>query len=146
MDKGHLLSQRFGPDARKWKYEQFNDPTLNQEPGFLAKSGSYEDCTNESGAFDMVGNLHEWVSDMVDQAFVDRMDEEPLERKHQGWKEGNGVFMGGFFSTHEQLGPGCKYTTIAHEPSYHDYSTGFRCCATLPKPPKEPKAPKAPKR
>jgi hypothetical protein len=140
MDKGHLLSQRFGPDARKWKYEQFNDPTLNQEPGFLARAGEYDDCTNESGAFDMVGNLHEWVSDTVDQALVDRLEAEPIERKHQGWKEGNGVFMGGFFSTHEQLGPGCKYTTIAHEPTYHDYSTGFRCCATLPKPPKETKA------
>jgi hypothetical protein len=40
--------------------------------------------------------------------------------------------MGGFFSTHEQLGPGCKYVTYAHEPSYHDYSTGFRCCADAP--------------
>jgi formylglycine-generating enzyme len=37
--------------------------------------------------------------------------------------------MGGFYSTHGELGPGCTFTTIAHEPRYHDYSTGFRCCA-----------------
>jgi hypothetical protein len=37
--------------------------------------------------------------------------------------------MGGFYSTTDQHGAGCAYTTIAHEPSYHDYSTGFRCCA-----------------
>ena len=36
--------------------------------------------------------------------------------------------MGGFYSTANQHGAGCYYTTIAHEPSYHDYSTGFRCC------------------
>jgi hypothetical protein len=28
------------------------------------------------------------------------------------------------------------FTTIAHEPAYHDYSIGFRCCAAadLPAP------------
>ena len=26
-------------------------------------------------------------------------------------------------------GPGCLYTTTAHALPYHDYSTGFRCCA-----------------
>ena len=29
----------------------------------------------------------------------------------------------------EQNGPGCHYVTSAHEITYHDYSTGFRCCA-----------------
>jgi hypothetical protein len=139
MDKPHLLSIRFGPSSKKWTYEAFNDPTLNQEPGFLAPAGSYDQCTSDNGTYDMVGNLHEWVSDTVDEDFVARMEAEPVERKHQGWKEGNGVFMGGFFSTHEQLGPGCKYVTYAHEPSYHDYSTGFRCCATLPPPAKASK-------
>jgi len=42
---------------------------------------------------------------------------------------GNGVFMGGFYSTSNQQGQGCGYITIAHGPRYHDYSTGFRCCA-----------------
>ena len=26
-------------------------------------------------------------------------------------------------------GAGCLYATTAHAQSYHDYSTGFRCCA-----------------
>ena len=26
-------------------------------------------------------------------------------------------------------GDGCTYRTAAHEFTYHDYSTGFRCCA-----------------
>ena len=140
MDKPHLLSRRFGADSRKWKYEQFNDPTLNQEPGFLAQTGSLDTCQSDSGVYDLVGNLHEWVSDTVDEELMEKLDAENVERKTQGWRPGNGVFMGGFFSTHEQLGPGCRYTTVAHEPSYHDYSTGFRCCASLPPAPKKPKA------
>lgn len=139
MDKPHLLSQRFGADARRWKYEQFNDPTLNQEPGFLVPAGSLASCVSSYGVHDLVGNLHEWVSDTVDEALMEKLDAEEVERKTQSWRPGNGVFMGGFFSTHEQLGPGCRYTTVAHEPTYHDYSTGFRCCSTLPPEKKKPR-------
>ena len=32
-------------------------------------------------------------------------------------------------SYYEINGPGCRYVTSAHELAYHDYSTGFRCCA-----------------
>ncbi len=35
---------------------------IAKEKGY-AKSGSYEDCQTESGIFDMVGNLEEWVLD-----------------------------------------------------------------------------------
>jgi hypothetical protein len=132
MDKPHLLAARFGPDARRWHYDQFNDPTLNQTPGFLAPAGTYPECVGDAGVYDLVGNLHEWVSDTVDQELMDHLAAEQVERNEQPWRPGNGVFMGGFFSTHEQLGPGCKYITVAHEPAYHDYSTGFRCCAAAP--------------
>ena len=53
----------------------------------------------------MVGNLHEWVADP------------------------KGTFMGGFFMDTFQNGEGCEYRTTAHGFDYHDYSTGFRCCA-----------------
>jgi len=136
--KVHLLSQMFGTQGRSWKYdEHFNSPRLNQEPGFLAKAGEYAECSNAEGAFDMVGNLHEWVSDSVDDAFVESFEAEEVERRTQPHRTGNGVFMGGFFSTTSELGPGCKYTTIAHEPTYHDYSTGFRCCRKQASPPKK---------
>ncbi len=134
-EKPHLLSQRFGADPRRWKYEQFNDPTLDVEPGFLARSGEYATCDTTEGVHDMIGNLHEWVSDVVDEAFLERFDAEDVERVSQPRKIGNGMFMGGFFSTADQHGPGCSFTTVAHEPTYHDYSIGFRCCkgADLPK-------------
>jgi formylglycine-generating enzyme required for sulfatase activity len=128
-DKPHLLTLRFGPDARRWRYADFNDPVLAREPGFLARTGEYAGCAGDLGVYDLVGNLHEWVSDRADRAFEAALRAEGIPRAYQHWAPGNSVFMGGFFSTHEELGPGCAFTTIAHDAGYHDYSTGFRCCA-----------------
>ena len=134
IGKEHLLRRFFGPKSG-WKYdEHFNSPQLNQEPGFLARSGQYKECRTPERVYDMSGNLHEWVSDSVNQDFIDKMEKDDVERVEQPWAAGNGMFLGGFYSTFEQHGPGCYYTTIAHEPKYHDYSTGFRCCATALKP------------
>jgi sulfatase modifying factor 1 len=131
-EKPHLLTIRFGADPRYWSYSHFNDPILGQEPGFLARSGEHVGCESEAGVFDLVGNLHEWVSDTASGAFRAKIDAEGVPRAFQYWSPGNGVFMGGFYSTQGELGPGCTFTTIAHEPRYHDYSTGFRCCADIP--------------
>jgi hypothetical protein len=84
-----------------------NDPQLNQLPGTLAETGSHEGCTNGYGVHDMVGNIHEWVDDPA------------------------GTFQGGYYLDVEKNGDGCGYTTDAHEAWYHDYSTGFRCCADV---------------
>ncbi|MFO0588773.1 MAG: SUMF1/EgtB/PvdO family nonheme iron enzyme [Polyangiaceae bacterium] len=127
-EKPHLLTLRFGADNRRWTYASFNDPALDTEPGFLARTGVYSECATEDGVLDMVGNLHEWVSDVADGRFRAHLDSEGIPRAFQYWSPGNGVFMGGFYSTQGELGPGCAFTTIAHEPRYHDYSTGFRCC------------------
>ncbi len=128
--KPHLLYTFFGPKPGAWTYEKFNDPKLNQEPGFLAKSGEYEKCHSDEDVYDIVGNLHEWIQDDVGTDIEQVLEKDGVERKEQPWRAGNGMFMGGFFSTTVEHGPGCTYTTIAHEPTYHDYSTGFRCCKT----------------
>jgi hypothetical protein len=126
--KLHLLEKFFGRSRNAWTYEVFNDPKLDVEPGFLAESGAYPTCQSDEGVFDMVGNLHEWVSDKVADDILEILEKDQVERKKQPWKVGNGIFMGGFFSTTIEHGPGCMFITIAHEPKYHDYSTGFRCC------------------
>jgi len=130
--KPHLLSRLFGTNPRAWKYEQFNDPRLAQEPGFLAQTGSYPHCRSSYGVFDMVGNLHEWVSDTVDASLPSKVPLEEGVHKKLEKNFGHGIFMGGFFSTTAEHGPGCEFTTIGHEPRYHDYSTGFRCCMDAP--------------
>ena len=82
-----------------------NDPRLNQQPRTVAKTGEFARCTSPLGVYDMVGNLHEWV-----------MSPRP-------------TFRGGYYQDTHLNGDGCAYRTTAHAAEYHDYSTGFRCCA-----------------
>jgi sulfatase modifying factor 1 len=99
----------FGRNAQKWTYANFNDPRLNHLDGGLAPTGSFEGCVSPEGAYDMVGNLHEWVEASPDRHHHVR-------------------FRGGSYGDAELNGPGCLYVTSAHEAEYHDYTTGFRCC------------------
>jgi hypothetical protein len=100
----------FYPERDVFHEAQMNDPRLNTLPHTLARTGAFARCTNRYGVHDMVGNLHEWVD-----AHYGRL----------------GVFRGGFYEDTHQNGDGCNYATRAHSPNYHDYSTGFRCCADL---------------
>lgn len=95
-----------GVDLSAWT--KLNDPALGQVSGSWTTSGERDSCTTDEGVFDMVGNRHEWVSDVT--------------------PSGNGVFLGGYFLDVQQNGEGCNYRTDAHARTYHDYSTGFRCC------------------
>jgi formylglycine-generating enzyme required for sulfatase activity len=88
-----------------WGPTSLNDPRLNQMEGTVAKTGALAECTNDYGVHDMVGNLDEWTADP------------------------NGTFQGGFWLDTGLHGEACAYRTIAHDFAYHDYSTGFRCCA-----------------
>ena len=124
--KPHLLTKLFG-DGRDYE-EHYNSPQLNQTPGFLAETGSHEACRSTAGVYDMVGNLHEWVSDAVTSEFLRDFERESVRREFQYVQLGSAIFMGGFYSTRAELGEGCAFTTIAHDRRYHDYSTGFRCC------------------
>ncbi len=98
-------------EASVWT--KLNDPRLGQVEGALAKTGDHPGCENPYGLYDMVGNLHEWVATSPSLP--------------------NGTFAGGYYLDTSQNGDGCNYRTVAHAHDYHDYSTGFRCCAdTLP--------------
>ena len=90
---------------RGWGPLELNDPRNIELEGTLAKTGAFRGCVNDYGLYDMVGNLDEWTADP------------------------NGTFQGGFWLDTSLHGDGCAYRTIAHPFDYHDYSTGFRCCA-----------------
>jgi formylglycine-generating enzyme required for sulfatase activity len=107
--KGSMMPVLYGDNPQTWTYADFNDPRLNQIDGGLAPTASYPHCASPYGIYDCVGNLHEWGSDPADA-------------------NGHGRFRGGFYGDAEINGHGCLYTTSAHELTYHDYSTGFRCC------------------
>ena len=124
--KEHVMQKVFGKGIQFSFADHFNSPRLNREPGFLAPAGAYTECVTEEGVFDMVGNLHEWVADPMTLALKKKV---PIEivTYHLG-ADGNGIFMGGYYSSHGEHGAGCAYATTNHKPDYHDYSIGFRCC------------------
>jgi hypothetical protein len=128
VGKPHLLSILHGASPRGWSFSDFNDPALASTPGFLALAGEYDGCVSANGVRDLVGNLHEWVADRVDRTLARKLPLPAVIARRIGRTTGNGIFMGGFFSTLNEHGNGCKFVTAAHEPRYHDYSTGFRCC------------------
>jgi formylglycine-generating enzyme len=100
------LAQLFANLGRaRYGSEPMNDPRLNQLTGTVAPTGSFTHCTNGFHVYDMVGNVHEWTADP------------------------KGTFRGGYYLDTHINGDGCDYRTVAHAPTYHDYSTGFRCCA-----------------
>ena len=128
--KVHLLAKLYGADPQRWSYEDhFNSPRLNQVPGFLARTGAHPHCVSEGQVFDLVGNLHEWISDRVDFELPKKIQLRNDIHAKVDDNYGKAIFMGGFYSTTDQHGPGCRFVTIGHGPAYHDYSTGFRCCA-----------------
>jgi hypothetical protein len=89
-------------------FSHLDNACLNQLPDSLDPSGARFGCETDEGAFDMMGNLHEWTDNPA------------------------GSFRGGYYVDTVKNGPGCLYVTTAHDVAYWDYSTGFRCCADLP--------------
>jgi len=108
--QGHPVVKYFGTNVGIWDSKHMNDPGINKQAGTVAKGGAFAGCKGAHGVFDMHGNLHEWVSDTA------------------------GTFRGGFYADAKINGPGCTYKTSAHAMGYHDYSTGFRCCASAKSP------------
>ncbi|MBX7078147.1 MAG: formylglycine-generating enzyme family protein [Nannocystaceae bacterium] len=100
----HPAVEYFGT-AEPWIWSELGNPCILQVPDGVQTTGAHPGCVTAEGAFDMVGNLHEWTADPA------------------------GTFRGGFFVDTVLNGPGCTYATVAHDRSHWDYSTGFRCCA-----------------
>lgn len=103
----HPVVQYFETTA-SWIWSELGNACINQLPDGLAATGAYSGCVTEDGAYDMMGNLHEWTADP------------------------NGTFRGGFYVDTVVNGEGCLYRTTAHNTLHWDYSTGFRCCADHP--------------
>ena len=95
--------QYFGSDDPS-VFSMAGNPCIDQQPDSLARTGAYAGCVTAEGAFDMMGNLDEWTADPA------------------------GTLRGGDYVDTVLNGNGCLYVTTAHDSSYADYSTGFRCC------------------
>lgn len=89
-------------------FGKLQHPCINQVADSLLPTGAKEKCVTPEGVFDMVGNVHEWTSAVA------------------------GTFRGGYYVDTRRNGEGCDYVTSAHDKTYWDFSTGFRCCAAHP--------------
>lgn len=103
----HPVIEYYGTDA-SWIWSELDNACIDQLHDSLDRAGENPGCITAEGAYDMMGNLHEWTADPA------------------------GTFRGGYYVDTVQNGPGCLYKTTAHTTSYWDYSTGFRCCGDVP--------------
>src|SRR5690606_3969916 len=104
----HDLARRFGKNPMHWTYDHFNDPDLIKK-GYLAAAGEHAQCTNAYGTHDMVGNLHEWVADRVDETLPDKIPLTPPIRRSVSRKHGYGTFLGRYFGTGRHHGRGREF-------------------------------------
>lgn len=89
------------PYGSKWDPDRCNTQDEDEFDRQIAATGSFSKCKSKSGAYDMVGNVHEWVEEAM-------------------------VVGGGYDS-----GPkvaSCQYASTSQPSSQAKY-LGFRCCA-----------------
>ncbi len=110
---GHPAATCFGT-TDSWIYGRLDYPGINQQSNTVDRTGANAGCVTAEGAFDMMGNVHEWIFDDPTQ-YAD-----PTKAID---------FRGGFYADTKINGEGCLYRTSAHGFTHWDYSTGFRCCA-----------------
>lgn len=87
-----------------WIWSHLDHPCLNQGPSSLNRTGVRAGWQSTEAAMDLMGNLMEWTSDPA------------------------GTLRGGHYVDTQINGPGCLYTTTAHNTAHWDFTTGFRCC------------------
>lgn len=73
------------------------------------KVGSRDGCASPSGAFDMIGNVEEWVR---------------CREGRFGW-----CLVGGYWASRGSRT--CESAVLIHAPRWHYYQTGFRCCSEM---------------
>jgi formylglycine-generating enzyme required for sulfatase activity len=77
-----------------------------------SRSGTKSKCVSQAGAYDMTGNVEEWVVRTREHA-----NAWPYILTGCYW---SGCYGGGK--------PTCRSTNSAHGPEFRFYETGFRCC------------------
>ena len=77
-------------------------------------SGSRAGCTSEEGAFDLTGNVAEWVT----RSFPNATNYDHVMK---------GCYWSGCYGGSP---PSCGFVNPAHPGTFRSYEAGFRCCAS----------------
>lgn len=142
------------PTATEWYQAALgsrNESTCNTESRAVSKTGDYSECKSPAGAYDLVGNVWEWVSDdvidgqynsrtlptegyvtQVDQGGVATMTDndsgDPIFGDDYFWTHSQGAFgmiRGGFYSSESDAGIFSVQAKTA--PTFSGAAIGFRC-------------------
>lgn len=88
----------------------------NWQRGDLATSGQFDQCSNDYGVHDMIGNVWEWTDSWYDRA--------------QGWR----VVRGGSWFQNVNLARADGRYGRQLDAKFHLDLVGFRCCQSRPLP------------
>jgi formylglycine-generating enzyme required for sulfatase activity len=117
-----------GPEQRKWPWGDNPDPPLanleGAEDHFIgtAPVDGFQDGRSPYGAFNMTGNVMEWVNDWYDERYYTVMP----PRNPPGPSIGDEkVIRGG--SWHDSFRYAHTYSRFKMLPEYRDATIGFRC-------------------
>jgi formylglycine-generating enzyme required for sulfatase activity len=115
MDNFYIEPRKPGPKAQFFFYSKEKDVAFRELSRLdeSVPSGSMEGCRSGFGVYDMTGNMDEWVVS----------DEPPREKSK--W---SGLKGGAWGHVRSQ----CRPMTFSHEPEFHYYFVGFRCCRDAP--------------
>jgi formylglycine-generating enzyme required for sulfatase activity len=94
------------------------DPSLDEASRLYQAdmSGARTECVTEEGAFDMTGNVAEWV----------RKSATPGKASRSGYEHVlKGCYWAGCYKDPQ---PSCGFTNGAHPGTFRTYEAGFRCC------------------
>lgn len=136
------------PDGTAWGREDCNLDSANDSPD---KTGSRESCVSPGGAYDMIGNVWEWLEETVDkgtfenrilpaEGYITSIDEHGVPLASDPYTpdtsffndyfwvdptEVRGMIRGGYWKSR---GDGGQYAiNVAVPPSFVGTAVGFRC-------------------
>ena len=103
------------------------DSTVNDGHGDTAPVGSYPDGRSPLGAYDMLGNVMEWVDDWYDDDYYEEAP--PKNPRGPAGGEFKALRGGSWLSTEEEL----RVTARGHfDPTVARTTLGFRCALPAP--------------